>query len=212
MSAFRLATLNREQTRSVVALFCGMKTARSITNFIRIIPTAYASTPLSFGSGTSRFNPRFLSARPAPSFGLVYGTINLATACYEAIIRDSFDVLPSRILKPATYSNRSAVNLSTTPGTALTLLDMTSGNAARCDVPADVIRYSDYRAGQYFSEFVYAEMADVDGLFYPSRFTEMLCIAVYDRAIPKLVSAGSPVQLTRRIVAPIMASWNVQVK
>ena len=176
------------------------------------MPTTYAKKdPLSYGFGTSRFSPRHLPSRPSQPFGLIYGTINLETASFEAIIRDSLNLLPARILRPVAYRPKSAVNFSTTSGSALTLLDMTAGNASRYGVPTDVIRYSNHKSGQFFSEFVYANMPDMDGLLYSSRFTEALCVAVYDRAIPKLVSSGGHVSLSKRILAPILAPWNVQV-
>lgn len=212
MRASNLAALTKRQERQVEALFSGMKTVRPLSNFVRIMPTAYAvKDPLSFGKASSRFSPRVLPSRPTQPFGLIYGTINLATGGFEGIIRDSLDLRPARILRQAAYRPRSAVNFSTAPGNALTLLDMTGGNATRYGVPADVIRYSNHKSGQFFSEFIYAGFPDVDGLLYASRFTEALCVALYDRAIPKLVSPGAPTQLTRRILAPVMAPWNVQV-
>lgn len=212
MRASNLATLNAAQKRKVAALFSGMKTVRPLSNFVRIMPTTYAKKdPLSYGPATSRFSPRKLPSRPNQPFGLIYGTINLETAGFEAIIRDSFNLLPARILRPVAYQPKSAVNFSTASGSALTLLDMTGGNASRYGVPTDVIRFSNHTSGQFFSEFVYNTMKDVDGLLYSSRFTEALCVAVFDRTIPKLVSPGSPTHLTRRILAPVMAPWNVQV-
>lgn len=88
---------------------------------------------------------------------------------------------------------------------------MTGGNATRYGVPTDVIRYSDHKSGQFFSEFVYDNMKDIDGLLYSSRFTEALCVAVYDRAIPKLISPGAPIPLSQKILAPVLGPWNVQV-
>ena len=145
-------------------------------------------------------------------FGLIYGTSDLATGCFETIIRDKFDITPTRILRSRDYSSRSAVNFSTLPANPLTLLDLTAGNAVRFGLPTDVIRYSDHEAGQYFSEFVYAELPDVDGLLYSSRFTELVCVAVYDRSIPKLVSSATAIGFNSSILAPLLAPWNVQVR
>ena len=50
------------------------------------------------------------------------------------------------------------VNIFTSPGQALTLLDLSHGNAVRFGVPTDVIRYSRHTDGQYLSEFVYTNM------------------------------------------------------
>ena len=211
MRASDLAKLNARQRAAVTRLFSGFVTVRPLSNFVRIMPTIYATSPLGFGSGTSRFSPRYLKSRPTPPFGLIYGTVDVATAAYEAIIRDRFDLQPSRILRPVDYSTRSAVNFSTARGGGLTLLDLTAGNAVRFGVPTDVIRYSNHKSGQFFSEFVYANMPTVDGILYSSRFTELLCVAVYDRAIPKLIAASAPVPSTRGLLRPLLAPWNIQV-
>ena len=91
------------------------------------------------------------------------------------------------------------------------LLDMTNGNAVRNGVPTDVIRYSHHQDGQHFSEFVYTNMPSVDGLLYSSRFTEILCVAVYDRALSK-IQAGPVIGLTRPILTPTLSPWNIIVR
>ncbi len=211
MRASDLLKLNAAQKRSVAGLFGGLTTVRPLSNFIRVIPTANAATPLGFGNGTSRFSPRKLRSRPTPPFGLIYGTVDLATGVYETIVRDSLDILPSRIVRPLDYNTRSAINFSTRRGGGLNLLDLTAGNAARFGVPTDVIRYSNHKSGQFFSEFVHAEMPSIDGLLYTSRFTELVCVAVYDRALTKLVAAPTVPPLRKALLQPIMAPWNIQV-
>lgn len=210
MSASRLASLTAFQASKIGGLFAGLKTTQPINNFVRVMPTTYAINPLSFGFGSSRFSPLATTAGSA-RFGVLYGAIDVGTASYEAIVRDRLDMTPARIMRRPDYNTRSAVNFSNRPGAALTLLDLTAGNAVRFGVPTDVIRCSDHQAGQYFSEFVYKQMPDVDGILYASRFTEQLCVAVYDRAVaPKLMS-GSTVSLTRGLLRPIMAPWNIMV-
>lgn len=212
MKASALAKLNVAQRASVAALFSGMQTVRPLTNFVRIVPTVHATNPLGFGHGTSRFGPRHLPSRPTPPFGLIYGTVDLATAVFETIIRDSFNLKPVRILRKADYDYRSAVNFSSSGATTLTLLDLTLNNTARYGVPTDVTRYSHHKSGQFFSEFVHSEMPHVDGLLYSSRFTNQLCVAVYDRAIAtKLTASSAKPRLKRGLLAPILAPWNVQV-
>lgn len=211
MNASGLATLTPAQKRSVASLFSGLKTSRPIVNFVRITSTALVGTPLGFGTGPSRFSAVMAPARPVPPFGLIYGASDLATACYETIIRDRFDVTPTRILRRSDYSGRSAINFSSAAGQALQLLDLTNGNATRFGVPTDVTRYSTHTDGQYFSQFVHAEMPDVDGILYASRFTESLCVAVYDRAIAKLTSTGATPSLTKTILVPTVGVWNILV-
>ncbi len=206
-----MVSLTSTQKGAVAGLLSGLKTTRPITNFVRVMQTTYAVNPLSFGYGSSRFSPLATTTGKA-RFGLLYGAINLATASYEAIIRDSLDLTPARILRKPSYDTRSAVNFSNAPGATLTLLDLTAGNAVRFGVPTDVIRYSDHQAGQYFSEFIYKEMPDVGGMLYSSRFTEQLCVAIYDRVILTKLSAGSAApKLTKSLLGPVMAPWNIQV-
>ena len=112
---------------------------------------------------------------------------------------------------PADCSSPDAVNISTSPGEAWTLLDISHGNAARFGVPTDVIRYSRHTDGQHFSEFVYSAMPAVDGFLYSSRLTEQTCIAIYDRACSKL-TARSPIPLTRSLLIPVLRPWNVSVR
>ena len=102
-------------------------------------------------------------------------------------------------------------NVSTSPGLTVALLDLTGGNAMRCGVPADVIRYSVHTDGQHFSEFVHANMPTVDGFLYSSRLSECHCVAIYDRALYK-IAAGSPMPLTRSVLTPTLGPWNVSVR
>ncbi len=143
-------------------------------------------------TGTARSDRPALSGASddAPTAKLRPCDGNRATAVYETLIRDRFDLNPSRVLMPADYALRDAVNVSSSPGETLTLLDLTRGNAVRYGVPSDVIRHSVHTDGQRFSEFVHAEMPSVDGFLYSSRLTERSCVAIYERACHKL-AAGS---------------------
>ncbi|WP_040304300.1 RES family NAD+ phosphorylase [Ahrensia sp. R2A130] len=212
MNASDLAVITGARRRAVADLFAGMMVTRPLNNFVRVTPTARAATPFGYGASTSRFSPLRASLTPTPPFGVIYGAMELATACYEAIIRDSFDIQANRVLRKKTYNTQSAVNFSTAPGQALNLLDLTGGAAAKHGVPMDVIRYSDHEAGQYFSELVHSGLVDIDGLLYASRFTEGLCVVVYNRGIAKLVSPNPAVALKKSLLAPTMAPWNIATR
>jgi len=216
MSASKLPKLTPAQRTSVVTLFRGLITVRSISNFVRIISAAHVSTPLGYappGSSSSRFSPRIGGS---VKFSLIYGASNLEAAVFETLVRDKFDLSnrKSRILAPADYLTHLAFNFSTSERLTLKLLDLTSGNAARCGVPTDVIRHSHHTSGQFFSEFVYEHMTSIDGLIYPSRFTECPCVAVYDRAIKKkkLVVGRYPIRLDKPLLNTTMGSWDIRVK
>ena len=104
--------------------------------------------PLGFSGGPSRFSPLQRDPGQNPLFGIIYLAENLATGLHETLIRDRFDLNPSRILRPTDYSDRVAVNISTSSEQTPTLRDLTGGNAVRYGVPGDVIRYSVHADGR----------------------------------------------------------------
>ena len=195
-----------------MALFAGLATVRPISNYVRVMHRRFVGTPLGASSGPSRFSP-IPSPSPAvagPPFRVIYAAADLATAAYETLIRDRFDLEPRRVLSPAGYSSRVAVNISTRADEAVTLLDLTDGNAIRHGVPSDVTSYSKHEDGQHFAAFVHAHMPSVDGLIYRSRFTERPSIAVFDRGIRRLAH-GEPLPLDQQLLASALGSWNVSV-
>ena len=180
---------------------------------MRILHERYERRPLGLSSGPSRFGP---IATPiemvavAPSFRVLYMAVDLATAAYETVIRDRYDLEPSRILLPADYRGWVVVNISTSLDATVTLVDLTDGNAIRHGVPSDVTNYSAHRDGQYFASFVHANMPTVDGFLYRSRFTNRRNIAVFERAIDRLAT-GTTLPLTRDLLSSAISSWNVNV-
>lgn len=223
MNAASLNALRRnsKQARQIENLLSGSQTTRPLTNFVRVMGTSWAtkntvhigmkSAQLSAGTGPSRFSSVNAGKVKRPKFKILYGAADLATASYEAIIRDRFDLDPARVLTLADYRTKCAENISTQPGQSLTLLDLTSGNAIRSGVPTDVICYSNHKDGQHFSEFVYRQMPYIDGFLYSSRFTNIACVGVYWRAVPKLTSGPKPLILTRPILGAVLAPWNIAV-
>lgn len=209
MNAAKLATLSAADRIRVVRLFDGLKTRRPVSNYIRVLRHA-SLAPLGVSRGPSRFSSLPAGIGRGLRFGIIYVAADLATALYEVVIREHFDMKPSRILTPSDYGARVAANISSIQ--TLTLLDLTDGNAVRYGVPTDVIRYSVHTDGQHFSEFVYANMPVVDGLLYRSRLTERHCIAIYDRGCVQLRVDWGPQPLTRALLAPALASWNVVVR
>lgn len=179
-------------------------------NYVRVMTRRYSNTSLGFGGGPSRFSPLEPNQGLDGLFGIIYIASDLATAVYESLIRDRLDLSPSRILEPADYLGNDAVNISTSTAQSVTLLDLSQGNAVRCGVPTDVIRYSTHTDGQYFSEFVHSTMPTVDGFLYDSRLTERPCIAVFDRAHHKLTSVP-PMPLTQPLLTSSLRPWNVTV-
>lgn len=222
MNAVQLNALrtNSKQAIQIEGLLAGLQTTRPITNLVRVMDATFAhkkmlltgasSAQLSAGAGPSRFSPVNAGKTKSAKFKVIYGASDLATACFEAIIRDRFDLDPARVLTPD-YGTRCAVNISTVRGQTVTLLDLSRGNAVRSGVPTDVSRHSNHSDGQHFSEFVHRQMPYVDGFLYSSRFTERPCVAIYWRAAGKLTAGPAPVGLRRGILRAALSPWNVFV-
>lgn len=209
MTAARLAALPETDRIQVTRLFAGLKSARTLSNYVRLLRQA-SLDPLGVSRGPSRFSSLPSATGRRRGFGVIYVAKDLATASFEVVIRDRFDMDAARVLVPADYGGCIAANVSSLQ--PLTLLDLTDGNAVRYGVPTDVIRYSVHTHGQHFSEFVYRNMPDVDGLLYRSRLTEILCVAIYERARAKLTISQQPRPLTSGMLSQALASWNVAVR
>ncbi len=208
-----LSTLDPTQRDAVAGLFAGLITVRSISNYVRILRRRYANNPLSPGSGPSRFSPILstLDALPQnPLFQVTYMAADLATAAYETLIRDRFDLDLARVLLPEDYGTHVAVNISTLHDEVITVVDLTDGNSTRHGVPSNVASYSAHNDGQDFATFVYANMPTVDGLLYRSRFTNQLNIAIFDRGIHRIV-CGKSLSITQELLGSALRSWNIRV-
>lgn len=157
-----------------------------VTRQWRVARSKHRNTPLGTGAAPSRFSPRTTPAGDEPPFTVLYLAQHLATALYETIVRDRFDLLPERILEPEDYLDRVAFRISTKADTTLALLDLTDVNAVISGIPNDVVRYSSHRDGQHFAEYVHAHIPTVDGILYESRFTRQPAVAVFERAAHRL--------------------------
>jgi hypothetical protein len=65
-------------------------------------------------------------------------------------------------------------------------LDLRDSGCVDIGAPTDAVRARHFAAGQALGKVVYEEHKDVDGFIYASRLTGDDCIAVFDRAVPKL--------------------------
>ena len=198
----------------IVSLFGGMLVRRNLKNFIRVIDQLYESSPLGVGDNPSRFRASiFVSLQfgtVAPK--VIYGAQGLDTAIYESVVRSQFDIEPNRSLDPISYAPMSALSFSTENSHVLNLLDLTNGRATCFGVPTDVIRSSDHKDGQYFSQFVFENMPDVDGFIYASRYTEQECVALYRSRVITRLTATDPIPLSKDIVKLAMSSKNITVE
>lgn len=70
--------------------------------------------------------------------------------------------------------------------TSLRLLDLRGSGMMRLRMPSDALRGADHTLGTQWSLAVHQHPDRVDGIVYNSRLNEMICVAVHDRAVPKL--------------------------
>ena len=151
----------------------------------RIYETRYRD-PLGYGLGLNRF-----SDPTGKAFGLVYLGASARVAFVETVLRDRADGRGADcIVEEAEILKRSMATL--TPASELRLVDLTGVGGVRLGVPSDVVGARNQTLAQQWSAAFYAHPDQPDGILYPSRLIEDRCIALYDRAVPKLTATTSP--------------------
>ena len=121
-------------------------------------------------------------------FRVLYAADSFPTAFAEAVVRDRFEGKVKRFLYRPHLEQLCVTAISSSR--ELTLLDLRGGATYELGIDTDSSRARDHTSGQAFSEAVYKEMPDVDGILFKSRLTDGGCAAVYDRAFPEL--SGTP--------------------
>ena len=163
--------------------------------YLRVLPSVHMATPLGMRFGSSRFSS------PGNAFRLVYIAYDIATAITETIIRDRFEGASDRVLDE-TEIEKSAV--------AEVVLDLRTTGLPRLGVSTDAARGKAHGEGRKLSEAIYGAYA-VDALLYSSRLTAANCLAVYDRAVPKLNSTAAVPLLRHPDLIPALNSIGVKI-
>ncbi len=123
-------------------------------------------------------------------------------------MRDRFEDADDRLIKKSEVLEWAAARL--TANEPLNLLDITQNGLLRLGKPTNIIGAKDHALGRAFSAQVYDETT-VDGILYRSRLTGADCIAIYDRAVPKLI-ADPPVPMVKLVgLVPSLQSMNVSL-
>ncbi len=148
--------------------------------FLRVTPLAHEATPLGMGFGATRF------ASPSDSFKVLYLGQSLPTAVAETLIRDRFVGKVRRRLPLAEVELWGVTEVSASA--QLNLLDLTGDALLALGVHTDALRAKSQRRGRAFSAMIYDQAPGIDGLFYPSRLRNTVCVVVYDRAVPRLTA------------------------
>jgi hypothetical protein len=174
-----------------------------IDRFLRVTPLKFTATPLGLGFGETRF------ASPSRTFKVLYLGQCLVTSLAETIIRDRFVGRAKRRLTKEEIEAWGIAQVRTIA--PLALLDLRSTGVVQLGVTTNTVRGKSQKAGRAFSEALYAQAPDIDGIVYKSRLTNGSCIAVYDRAITKLAAGNVEPLITQRALIPALKQLNVTV-
>lgn len=156
--------------------------------YVRCTPWSHRGTPLGMGFGRTRF------ASPTDAFKPLYVAADLATVMAEAIVRDRFEGAASRDLDITDIQAWGACEVGAA-ATPLRVLDLRTDGCFRLGVSTDIVGAKAQDEARSFSQALYDD-TDLDGILYQSRLRRRKCVAIYDRAVPTLLTAGTvePVQ------------------
>lgn len=174
-----------------------------ISAFVRILRTRHADQPKGLGPGPSRFSS------PTGLFRVSYAAQDFPTALAEAVVRDRFVGRQRRFIGWSTLAARSVTLIGTT--IPLTVLDARGAAAYTLGVDTNAVRGRVHDQGQMFSEWLHAE-ADFDGLLYDSRLTGRACIAIYERALPKIEASPPQPLFAHADLVPELQRLNIVVR
>jgi hypothetical protein len=147
--------------------------------------TAHPGTALGCGAtGT-----RFADAAKMPRFRIWYGASRFSAAFLETVVRDRGEGLVRDIPISADEilsRNHALVAVQS----ALDLVDLTEDGCTRMHIDTDCAGARSHRKGRALSAILFEHLQSPDGIRYRSRLDGSTNIAVYDRALPKLIESA----------------------
>jgi hypothetical protein len=147
--------------------------------------------PLGFGLGPSRFSDSETSLAPPARFGVVYLGSGVKVCFLEAILRDRGDGRAGAF--PIEWSELEGWTCAEIRvDTSLTLVDLRGDGLIRMGIPTDVARARSHDQGRVWSHALWSHDTKPDGIVYDSRLNGETNIALYDRALPKVVPVAIP--------------------
>lgn len=161
------------------ALLASQTRLFEFSDYVRVIPSQHAATPLGCAAGHSRFGGT------GKTFAVLYAAHSFTTALAETIIRDRFEGLSDRRLFAAELTGRSAVRLHFAE--PLRLVDLRKAGCLKLGISTDIAGAKCFDEAQAFSSEVYGNEA-IDGILYASRLSAENCVAIFDRATSRLAS------------------------
>jgi hypothetical protein len=153
----------------------------ALTSANRIFGLSHLGEPLKIRPSPSRF------CDGVSGYGVLYVAISFETCVVETLVRDHFSRRTRRELPLAAILVRGWAHIATKPNQVVKLLDLRGSGCVEIGAPTDAAHARHLAAGQALGRAVYEEHPDVDGFVYSSRLTGDDCIAVFDRAVDRLM-------------------------
>jgi len=145
--------------------------------------------PLGFGKTPSRFSDPRVAMPDEERFGVFYLGTSIQVCFLETVLRDRrtarMGYLPIEQSELQVW-NTVAVDF----GEPALLVDLTGDGAVRMGLPTDAVRTARHHWGQIWSLAIWSHDSQPDGIMFPSRLNGETNIALFDRAMPKIRSAG----------------------
>jgi len=151
----------------------------------RIFPTRHAKTPL----GTAPADSRFCAS--TSGFTVLYVTPDFATGFIEVVVRDRFRRKKDREIALKEVTLRSSAQISSSPRSKLSILDLRKDGCTRLGAPTDAVNAKNHAAGRALGPEIYTNHTQVDGILFASRLTGEDVYAIFDRATSKLMAERS---------------------
>ncbi len=183
-----------------------LATINAGARFGRVYLSRYPD-PLGYGKTLSRFSdPR--RRVPANRFGVLYVGSSLKVCFVEAVLRDQGNgrmgdlLLDERDLAVRSYAEIEATQ-------PLSLVDLREDGPLRMGIPSGVARGAGQSLARLWSVAFHDHPAHPDGIIYPSRLNGETNLAVYGRAVAKLVAVSSGPLLRQAAFARVLSDLKV---
>lgn len=193
-------------TSRFAAVLLDLATVGAGERFGRIYLSRFPD-PLGYGKTLSRFSdPR--RRIPANRFGVLYLGSSLKVCFVEAVLRDQGDGRSGDLLlDERDLAARSFAEIEVS--VPLFLLDLRGDGPLRMGIPSDVARGSRQSLARRWSLAFHEHPAQPDGIIYPSRLNGETNLAVYDRAISKLLARSSEPLIRQPGLASVLRDLKV---
>jgi hypothetical protein len=147
--------------------------------------------PLGYGLGPSRFSDPETTRLPPERFGVVYLGSSVKVCFLEAILRDrAVGRIQTYPIEWAELEAWTCAELRI--ARTLQLVDLRGDGLVRMGIPTDVARASAHDLGRAWSRAFWSHHAVPDGIMYESRLNTEINIALYDRALAKMMPVATP--------------------